>query len=181
MVNEVIETIYKRRSIRRYSDKEVETEKLDVLLKVAMAAPTAGNNQSWEFIVITEPVLLTRLRKYLEYGPYVAPVAIIPCHNPKLVRNPRCEPFWQQDLSAAVENMMIAAVSLGLGTVWLGVYPKQDIVELIHSLLKLPEKVIPMAVVLVGYPAENKAERTQYKAQRVHWQNYPQDEIEPTF
>lgn len=129
MANEIIETIYKRRSIRRYSDKEVELEKLDILLKVAMAAPTACNNQSWEFVVITDKGLLAKLRKHLEYGPYEAPVAIIPCHNPRHVRNPRCEPFWTQDLSAAIENMMIAAVSLGLGSVWLGIYPKQDIVS----------------------------------------------------
>jgi nitroreductase len=178
MVNEVIETIYKRRSIRRYSDREVEKEKLELLFKTAMAAPTACNNQSWEFIAITNKALLTKLRQYLEYGPYVAPVAIIPCHNPKMARNPRCEPFWQQDLSAAIENMMIAAVSLDLGTVWLGVYPKQDIVDLIRKLLKLPEQIIPLAVILVGYPAENKQARTQYSPERVHWQTYPQDEVE---
>ena len=73
MANEIIETIYKRRSIRRYSDKEVELEKLDILLKVAMAAPTACNNQSWEFVVITDKGLLAKLRKHLEYGPYEAP------------------------------------------------------------------------------------------------------------
>lgn len=178
MTNPVVETIFKRRSIRRYSDKEVEQEKLDILLKTAMSAPTACNNQSWEFVVITDKSLLTRLRQFLEYGPYEAPMAIIPCHNPKYVRNPRCEPFWQQDISAAIENMMIAAVSLDLGTVWLGVYPKQDIISFIRKLIKIPEEVIPLAVILVGYPAENKHPRTQYKADRVHWQTYSQDETE---
>ena len=133
MSNEVIDTIFKRRSVRRYNGKEVEQEKIDLLLKVAMAAPTACNNQSWEFVVVTDKTLLGKLRQNLEYGPYDAPAAIIPCHNVALVRNPRCEAFWEQDLSAAIENMLIAAVSLGLGTVWLGVHPKEDIVAFVRK------------------------------------------------
>jgi nitroreductase len=172
MTNEVIDTIYKRRSVRRYNNKEVELEKLDLLLKAAMAAPTACNNQSWEFIVVTDKTLLNKLQQNLEYGPYEAPAAIIPCHNPNLVRNPRCEPFWEQDLSAAIENMLIAAVSLGLGTVWLGVYPKEDILAFVRKAFKIPEEVVPIAIILTGYPAENKHPRTQFKEERVHWEYY---------
>ena len=172
MSNEVIDNIFKRRSVRRYNDREVEREKIDWLLKAAMAAPTACNNQSWEFLVVTDRTLLAKLRQNLEYGPYDAPAAIIPCHNPGLVRNPRCEPFWEQDLSAATENMLIAAVSLGLGTVWLGVYPKKDIVAFVRKVFKIPEEVIPMAIILTGYPAESKQPRTQYKEERIHWQYY---------
>jgi len=180
MSNEVIDNIFKRRSVRRYNDREVEREKIDWLLKAAMAAPTACNNQSWEFLVVTDRTLLAKLRQNLEYGPYDAPVAIIPCHNPKLVRNPRCEPFWEQDLSAAIENILLAAVSMGLGTVWLGVYPKKDIVAFVRRLFKMPEDLVPIAVILTGYPAESKQPRTQYKEERIHWQLYQDSKKDET-
>jgi len=176
MSNEIIDNIFKRRSIRRFQKTDVEVEKLEWLLKSAMAAPTACNNQAWEFIVVTDKNLLNKLRQNLEYGPYDAPAAIIPCFNPKLVRNPRCEPFWVQDLSAAIENMLLAAVSLGLGAVWLGVYPKEDIMAFTRKSFKIPDEVIPLAVVMTGYPAENKQPRTQYLKERVFWQVFGKSE-----
>lgn len=179
MSNEIIDNIFKRRSVRRFEKQDVEPEKIEWLLKSAMAAPTACNNQAWEFVVVTDKNLLNKLRQNLEYGPYEAPLAIIPCFNPGLVRNPRCEPFWVQDISAAIENLLLAAVSMGLGAVWLGVYPKEDIILFIRKYFKLPDEVIPLAVVMAGYPAEIKRPRTQYQADRVHWQTYQaQDENE---
>ena len=169
---DIIQTIFKRRSIRKYREQVVSDQILVSLLKAGMAAPTACNNQPWEFIIVTDPISMVKLRNSLEHGKYNAPAAIIVCHNAKIGKNPKCDPFWIQDCSAAVENIIIAATGLGLGTVWLGVYPKEDAIESVSQSMGIPSNVTPLAVIYIGYPAEHKPARTQYDESRVHWQNY---------
>ena len=171
-MNEVVETIFKRRSIRKYLNKAVEEKKLTLLLQAAMAAPSARNNQPWEFVVVTQPEKMENFRKRMKYGNYNAPAAIVVCSNPKVMTNPGTADFWVQDCSAAIENILIAAVGLELGSVWLGVYPKEETMQTVRELVSLPEEVNPLAVLYVGYPDENKEARTQYKELRVHWQEY---------
>lgn len=167
-----VEAIFRRRSIRRYLDKSVEPEKLELLLKAAMAAPSAMNCRPWEFIVVTAPKKLERFRKRLIFGNRNAPVAIVVCGNPRLSKNPAARLFWVQDCSAAVENMLVAATALGLGTVWIGVYPVTEFMRTVRQVVGIPSHVIPLCLVYVGYPAEEKPPRTQYDARRVHWQEY---------
>ena len=169
---EILDIIFKRRSIRKYTEQKVARETLIDLLKAGMAAPTACNNQPWEFVVVDEVSVLDQLRAGLHHGKYNTPAAIIVCHNPKIGKNPDCDQFWVQDCSAAVENIFIAAAGMGLGTVWLGVYPKPDTIEMVRGIAGLPEHVTPLAVLYVGYPAEIKEPRTQYEEARVHWQRY---------
>lgn len=169
---DIMNYIYQRRSIRSYQDKEVPKELLELLLKAAMAAPTAANRQPWEFIVVTEKEKLQELKSNLFFGPYNAPAAIVVCGNMKLAFASKDQELWVQDCSAATENILIAAAGLGLGTVWIGLYPLPSKYKPICKVLNIPEHVIPLGVVYVGYPAEHKEARTQYNEKRVYWQEY---------
>ena len=172
MMNPTLETILHRRSIRKYTDQPVEPEKLDLLLKAAMAAPSAMNCRPWEFIVVTDPEKLAQFRKRLIFGDRNAPAAIVVCGNPGLSSNPAANMFWVQDCSAATENILIAAVGLGLGTVWIGVHPVAGFVRTVRKIMSIPKKVTPLCIIYVGYPESEKPARTQYDEQRVHRQKY---------
>jgi nitroreductase len=166
------DAMLRRRSIRKYTDQPVEPEKLDLLLQAAMAAPSAMNCRPWEFVVVTEPDTLAQFRKRLLFGNRNAPAAILVCGNPSLSTNPAARLFWVQDCSAAAENILVAAVGLGLGTVWVGVHPVAGFVRTVRQIASLPKHVTPLGLIYVGYPAEKKSPRTQYDADRVHWQAY---------
>jgi nitroreductase len=171
-MNPIIETIFQRRSIRKYTDQQVEPEKLDILLKVGMAAPSAMNCKPWEFVVITNPEKLSQFRSRLIFGNRNAPAAIVVCGNPSLSLNPAARLFWVQDCSLAGENILIAAESLGLGTVWVGIHPVGEFVRVVRDIAGLPKRVTPLGLIYVGYPMEDKPARTQYDEKRVHWQKY---------
>ena len=128
-----IETILRRRSIRKYTDQPVEPEKIDLLLQAGMAAPTAMNCKPWEFVVVTDAEKLAQFRSRLIFGNRNAPAAIVVCGNPGLSSNPAARMFWVQDCSAAAENILIAAVGLGLGTVWIGVHPVANFVKTVRD------------------------------------------------
>jgi len=168
----VLKTIYARRSIRKYTEKPVEKEKLETLLKAAMSAPSAMNIKPWEFVVVTNPDTMNDIRSSLMFGKHNAPAAVVVCGNISFFKHPKASKFWVQDCSAATENILIAAVELGLGTVWLGVHPIHNYKKRISNLLSLPENVVPLNVIYVGYPAEEKPARTQYDPGRVHWEVY---------
>jgi len=163
---------YARRSIRKYQEKNVEKEKIELLLKAAMAAPTAMNSKPWEFVVITEPENLEKIRSSLMFGKFNAPAAIVVCGNTSKFKRPMAEKFWVQDCSAATQNILLAAVELGLGTVWCGVHPVHVFTKRVSEILMLPPHIKPLNVIYVGYPAEEKPPRTQYDENRVHWEAY---------
>ena len=171
-MNPTIETILRRRSIRKYTDQPVEPEKIELLLQAGMAAPTAMNCKPWEFVVVTEPERLAQFRSRLIFGNRNAPAVIVVCGNPSLAANPTARLFWVQDCSAAAENILIAAVGLGLGTVWIGVHPVANFIKTVRQIVGLPRKVTPLCIIYVGYPEEEKPARTQYDEQRVHRQKY---------
>lgn len=175
-MNEVITTIFKRRSIRKFTQQPVEREKLELLLHAAMAAPTATNAQPWEFVVLTEPEVLEQLRKALPFAKMVAPAAICVLGSTRMQKSKAGLKFWVQDCSAATENILLAAVSLGLGAVWIGVHPVNMFIRSVESILNLPDGVQPLNLIFIGYPAEEKEERTQYEATRVHWGAFPPSE-----
>jgi nitroreductase len=168
----ILDVIFRRRSIRVYQNKEVSQETLRLLLQAGMAAPSAKNGQPWEFIAITEKDLMDKFRGKLKYGNYNAPAAIAVLANLKIARNESSNRYWVQDCSAAVENILIAAAGLGLGTVWIGSYPQEDVMTLEREILGIPESIVPLALIYVGYPGEERPSRTQYEESRVHWQKY---------
>lgn len=175
-MNAVLETIFRRRSIRLYEEKPVPEDLLIQLLKAAMAGPSAHNGRPWEFIVITGAATMAELRSHLRYGKHNAPAAIAVCYNPAITSSPSNQPWWVQDCAAAIENMLIAAPGLGLGAVWVGVYPKPENVQPVRRILGLPDEIIPFGLVYTGYPAEKKPSRTQFDERRVHWQTYRKPE-----
>jgi len=170
-MKDIFDYIYQRRSIRRYLDKEVDKDILENLVKAAMAAPTACNNQPWEFIIITEKEVLDNLRDHLTFGQYNATAAIVACGNMKLAKG-GMRNYWVQDCSAAIENILLAASGLGLGGVWIGVHPIPSVIEPVSEVLSIPDYVVPLGIAYIGYPAEKKEPRTQYNEKRVYWEKY---------
>lgn len=171
-MSDIMTHILARRSIRRYTDEPVSREQILELLRAGMAAPSASNRKPWEFVVVTDAELLKKLRVGLIFGRYNAPVSIVVCGNMKRALPSFGRDFWIEDCSAATENILLAASGLGLGAVWVGVYPIGPLVRFVSHLLALPEHVIPLCVIHVGHPAESKEPRTQYEEERVFWQCY---------
>jgi len=167
-MNPTLDIIFRRRSIRKYTDRPVEPEKLDLLLQAGMAAPSAMNCKPWEFVLVTEAERLAQFRTRLLFGDRNAPAAIVVCGHPALSANPTARLFWVQDCSAAAENILIAATGLGLGTVWIGVHPVAQFVKTVRQIVGLPRGVTPLCIVYVGYAVEQKPARTQYDPARVH-------------
>lgn len=168
-----IDNILARRSIRRYTAEPVQPEQVETLLKAAMAAPSAGNRKPWHFIVVTDPATRQALAAAHPHAQMVveSPVVIVPCGEPALSL-PGREEYWIQDLAAATENILVTAPSLGLGTVWCGVFPIAERVAAVRRILGVPDHVIPFALIAVGHPAEHKEPRTQYDPARVHMEHW---------
>jgi nitroreductase len=164
---ELMQAILNRRSVRKYSDAPVADKDIHRMLEAAMMAPSAGNAQPWQFVVIRDR---TKLETIPQIHPYAkmaadAPLGIMVCGDLTLEK---FEGFWVQDCSAAVQNILLAAHGLGLGAVWTGIYPVQDRVDGFRKLCGLPEKVIPLALLVMGYPAQETKSESRYKAKRVH-------------
>jgi nitroreductase len=167
-----MEAINIRRSVRVYDSRPVEPEKIELLLRAAMQAPSAANQQASEFIVVRDRAALERLSKMSPYSGLLArsPMAVILLGNTEKMKFPE---NWEQDLGAAAENLMLEAVELGLGSVWLGTHPDPARVEAVRLQFGLPENLRPYAVISVGYPADSKANHfvDRFDANRVHYEN----------
>lgn len=162
----VYDTILARRSIRGFVEKPVEREKVELLLKAAMAAPSACNLQPWAFIVVDEPELLKSLLDSTEQGHYNAQLAIVVCGIKKHI--PWDGDGWMQDCGAAAQNIMLEATELGLGSVCIGGFDD----EALCPLLDIPEDVLPLCIIELGYAAWERAPRSWYTDEAVHWQKY---------
>ena len=169
---EIIDIILSRRSIRQFTSEYLDHETLTYLLKAAMSAPTACNSQPWEFVVVTQKEVLDQIREKILSARYNAPAAIVVCGNVSIANNSAARNFWVQDCSAATENILIAAAGMGLGAVWIGLYPYAGKSKPLAEILGIPDKAIPLSMVMVGHPAERKEPRTQYDERRVYWQCY---------
>ena len=168
---DVLDAIMTRRSIRRYTDELVTAEQIETLLRAAMAAPSAGNQQPWHFIVITDREMLAMVGDTNPYAGMLAEAAvgIVVCGDTANLRHPV---MWQQDCSAATQNILLAAHALGLGAVWLGFYPKTERTIPLKAVLGMPDSVEPMAVISIGHPAEEKGPADRYNADLVHHERW---------
>ncbi len=171
---DVIEAIHTRRSIRKFQQKPVPDDLVHDLLAAAMSAPSAGNQQPWHFLVITDPQTLGKVPAINPYAAMAkgAPLGILICGDLELEKYPG---YWVQDCSAAVQNLLLAAHGKGLGAVWTGIYPLNDRVEGFKKLCHLPEKVIPLALVVIGYPAQTLSAEDRFRADRVHRNNWQEN------
>jgi nitroreductase len=156
-----LEMIYTRRSIRTYSEKEIEEGDIEKILKAAMLAPSAGNEQPWHFVVVRDREKLKKMSEAFTFGQMLphASAAIVVCADPKLSKYPY--EMWVQDCSAATQNILLAARFLGIGSVWLGVYPRKERMEALRKLLEIPDDIVVFSVVSLGYP---KSEKDFYEA-----------------
>ncbi len=150
-----LDAIMSRRSIRSYTDEPVTDEQLEVVLRAAMAAPSAGNNQSWRFVVVRSAERREVLAKATPYSGMIAsaPVALVVCGD---TRNEKHPGYWVQDCSAAIENALLAIHATGLGAVWIGVHPIADRAGTIRRICEIPEGIEPMAMIAIGHPAATK-------------------------
>ena len=168
-----IENIMTRTSIRQYKDQPVEQEKIDIMLKAAMAAPTAVNLQPWHFIVITDKQTIGLLSGK---QPTNAPLLIAMCGDTDKTSTPdgkmKLPDFWVEDVSAATENLLLAAHALGLGAVWTGVYPAMERVAEVANVLNCPNNIVPVAVVRVGYPDESPAPKDKFKEENISYNKF---------
>jgi nitroreductase len=168
---DVLGTILSRRSIRKYTAEPVAPAQIETILRAAMAAPSAGNQQSWRFVVLTERDRLDETATTTPYGAILldAPLAIVVCADTRALKH---EVMWQQDCSAAVENALLAAHALGLGAVWLGFWPKAERVKPLKDVLGLPEGIEPLAVLAIGHPSETKPPADRYDAAKVRYERW---------
>jgi nitroreductase len=163
---DAIQAILTRRSIRKYLNKPVPEDVLQQVLRAAMYAPSACNQQPWQFVIIDDRKLLSEIPKIHPYAAMAvqAPLAILVCGDVSLEQVPG---YWVVDCSAAVQNLLLAAHALGLGAVWTGVYPQQERVEQFRRLLGLPKNVIPHSLIPLGYPAEQAPHEERYRPDRM--------------
>jgi nitroreductase len=164
-----LDCIFGRRSVRLYTDRGVDEQSIQTLLQAGMAAPSARACDPWRFLVLTQRNLIDSLSELLPYGKMlkVAPLAFVVCGDITKAHSQSLS-YLLQDCAAATENILIAAHTLGLGGVWLGVHPNEDRVNGIRKLFKLPEEIIPVNAISIGYPAEVKEPRTRYNAEYIH-------------
>lgn len=168
--NDVYMNIIRCVSVRRYSDKPVSSEQVSAILHAAMSAPTGVNKQPWEFIVVDDPELLGHLAKALPYAKMTAraPVAIVVCGNKDRFLEGVDDVLWEQDLSAASENILLAAHAIGLGGVWTCIYPHEERMAPVRTILNLPENFIPFNHIPVGYPEKDHDPMDKWHPERVH-------------
>lgn len=172
--NSVIETILNRKSIRKFSDKPIEKEKIELILKSAMAAPSAVNCQPWFFVVIDDRELLDELGRELPYAKMLvfAQAAVIVCGDLQKALDDWEQEFWVQDCSAASQNLLLAAESLGLGAVWTALYPAASRVKIVKDILNLPENLMPLNVIPLGYPAGHDKPINKWHEENIHYNKW---------
>jgi nitroreductase len=166
---DTLDAIRTRLSIRKYRDQPVPAELIQTLLAATMQAPSACNQQPWQFVVIDDRMTLAEIPKFMPNAAMVAtaPVAILVCGDLHLGVE-KSEGYWVLDCSAAVENLLLAAHALGLGAVWCGVYPREPRMEGLRRLLGLPENIIAHSLVVLGYAAEQVQPENRYRPERIH-------------
>lgn len=169
----VLENIHNRKSVRQYTGDPVSDEHIQTLLKAAMAAPSAVNYQPWRFVVVTERAELDAMAEILPYARMLrqAPLAIVVCGE-TLWFEGKENMYWQQDCSAATQNLLLAAEALGLGAVWTGVYPDPDRTAQLSAFLGLPETVKPLCAIPIGHPAGEDKPKDKWKPENIRYSKW---------
>lgn len=163
-MDERLNIIFARRSIRAYSGEPVSEADVESLLQAGMAAPSASNRKPWHFVVVTDKLLLKALADAHPFGKMIAhaEVGIAVCGDPAISE------WWVQDCSAATENILVAVAGLGLGGVWLGCHGRPEREQAVRDVLGIPREVGVLSLLSIGYPGEDKEARTQYDPVRIH-------------
>ncbi|MGL4852498.1 MAG: nitroreductase family protein [Tannerellaceae bacterium] len=169
-----LSTIFNRHSVRQYTDKKVEPEKIEILLRAAMASPTALNKQPWKFIVIDDRTILDQMKEKMPYIKMLetANTAIVVCGDLSKAPEGREQEYWIQDCSAATQNLLLAAHSLDLGAVWVGLYPRVERGEVLREILDIPSNLVPLNIIPVGYPAGKGTPKDKWNPENVSYNGW---------
>jgi nitroreductase len=162
-----------RRSIRVYAPGEVSEPTVTRLLEAAMAAPSAVARDPWRFVVMRSQQTRAKIAAALPHGQMLltAPLGIVVCGDLDAAHDRQLS-YLLQDCSAAIENLLLCAHSLGLGACWLGVHPREDRIARLREILSLPASVIPVACISIGHPGEKKEPRTRFNRDYVHLEKW---------
>lgn len=168
---DLLDVIKSRRSIRRYTKAEVNNDVVEKIIEAGMYAPSAVNKQPWHFIVFNDK---EQGRQIMEVHPNARMVIdssknIVVCIDEDLQHD---DGYGIQDCSAAIENMLLAAHSLGLGACWMGIYPREKRVARLKKIFQLPDHITPLAVISLGYPNESKEIASRFKPERIHYKHW---------
>jgi nitroreductase len=168
---EAIKCIMTRRSVRKYTAKKMTETRLRKILEAAMNAPSANNQQAWQFIVVRDRIILNDLAEVHPYAQMLrqAQAGIVICGD---LAAEKSQGYWVQDCAAATQNALLAAHALGLGAVWLGVHPRQPRVEDVQRVLGIPDHVVPLSIVSVGFPGEKPKAVKRYAKSKVHYEKW---------
>lgn len=166
----VLENIFQRKSVRDYTSQPVEEEKINTLLKAAMAAPSGKDRRPWEFVVITERAILDSMAIELNNAKMLAkvPLAIVVCGDTTV------SSYWYLDCATASQNILLAAEALGLGAVWTASYPYTDRMEVARRYARLPENVLPLCVIPIGYPSGDTQPKDKFNEAKIHRNTFRQ-------
>ncbi len=166
-----METINIRRSIRNFTNQEVESGKIEKLLRAGMQAPSAGNQQPWEFVVVSKEDIKEKLSTISPFAKPIkdAPIVIVLVERLTGLKFPQNS---TQDMGACAQNILLEVVELGLGAVWLGVKPEEDRMEIVAKTLNLPKEVAPFAVIAVGYSESENKFVDRFDETRIHYNQY---------
>lgn len=167
-------SIFKRKSIRKFKNQEIEDEKILNLLKAGMQAPSAHNSQPWEFIVVSNK---KSIEDVSNMSPYAKPAKnanklIITLSNIDKINAKKTNDWFTQDMSACTENILIQAVEEGLGAVWLGFYPSEERVNRIKEYFNIPSNIIPFSVIAIGYSDDNEDVENRFNEDKIHYEQY---------
>jgi nitroreductase len=164
---ETMDAIFSRKIIRKYLPKPVTCDLIENILKAGMNAPSAGDEQPWHFVIIDKHDLLLKISETHPYAKMLkdAPTAVLVCGDQNVLK---FKDLWIQDCSAASENMLLAAHDMGLGAVWIGIYPAENLVREVRGIMNIPQHIVPFSIIGMGYPAEEKTGRLRYDKSKVH-------------
>jgi nitroreductase len=168
-----LDFIFQRRSIRAYKPGEISDAVVKTLLEAAMAAPSAVAKDPWRFIVMRNRSTLDKIAHTLPNGGMLADASlgIAVCGDISVAHDQQLS-YLLQDCSAAIENLLLCASTLGLGACWLGVHPRERRIRKLREILSLPESIIPVSCIAIGHPNETKEPRTRYNAEYVHQEKW---------
>ena len=166
--NPVLDNIFARKSVRTYLDKGVEKEKIDLMLRAGMSGPSGKDTRPWEFIVVSDRAILDSMAVALPYAKMLTQArnAIIVCGDSTRSF------YWYLDCSAAAQNILLAAESMGLGAVWTAAYPYEDRMQVVRKYTTLPENILPLCVIPFGYPATKEQPKQKYNEKKIHYNLY---------
>jgi nitroreductase len=168
---EILEGLLTRRSIRRYKKQDISDSQLELLIKAGMYAPSAVNKQPWHFIIFRDKKTIDRITDFHQNAAMLkdASAAILICWDEKLQHD---EGYGPVDCSAATQNILLAAHGSGMGSVWVGIYPREQRMRAVHELFQLPENIQPFSIISVGFPDEEKKQPDRFKQERIHYETW---------